>query len=129
MNPVRWINDKTLSLSAFLTAAVLSSPAFGEDFNFNTFKDFAEQGTDTAYSVTKAIAKKVTAVFLLGGALVIIALVLSHLISSYNRKREMGQSSPMVAAGYVLGGILVIALTFIAVYFAYAGAAKIIDRF
>jgi len=129
-NRKRWVEERTLEWSAFLTALLLGSlPASAGDFDFNSASSEVKGMVDTGYSLVKDIATKVIAIIFLIAEIAIVGVVISHIISSYNRKREMGQGSPWLLAGYVLGAIAVIVVAMILFVVVYKGLKTLMGKF
>ena len=124
------VKEKSLELSAFLTALVLAQTAKAENpFDYGIIEDPIKKGVDVGHSLVKGIAKGFVGMILLATGLGLTYMIASHLIGSYQRKKEMGQVGPLTAAGYVAAGVIAISLTFVAFYFAFAGISKLINRF
>jgi len=128
------IEDATLYISSVLTALFLSSlPSFAEDpsedpFKFDGVKRFAKDTSEVAHSTLKDISDKVIGAILMGAALVLMGMSTMHIISQYNRKREMGQTSVATLAGYVALGVVVNGAILIFFLALYKGATSIISK-
>jgi len=124
------IEDATLYISSVLTALFLSSlPSFAENpFKFDDVEKFAKDTSDVAHSTLKDISDKVVGAILIGAALVLMGVSTMHIISQYNRKREMGQTSVATLAGYVALGVVVNGAILIFFLALYKGASSIISK-
>jgi len=119
-----------LKASAFLTALFLSKTAMAESyFDFKDAEEFTKNTIGSGHSTIKSVADGVIAIIAILLFLAILGGTSIYAVSQYNKKREMGQGGIPLIAGYIIGVVVVNALSLILLLIMYKGASKLIAKF